>query len=112
MEQKRTGGRMYLSIHIVRAMVEELVRQDVALPVICERLGVEPEELADASLRVPLERCNRAVAEACKLSNTPAFGLHVGASAPIGALHVVGHVLASCASTREAVQLFERYSAL
>jgi AraC-like DNA-binding protein len=103
---------MYLSINIVRAIVDELVRQGVALETICTRTGLDPSELADAAHRLPIARGSKVVAEATRISSTRALGLKVGESAPIGALHVVGHLLTSCASMREAVQLFLRYSAL
>jgi AraC-like DNA-binding protein len=46
------------------------------------------------------------------MSRTPALGLRVGCNSPIGALHVVGHILTSSANMREAVELFLRYSSL
>src|SRR5262249_5013287 len=60
----------------------------------------------------PIERATQVVGAAIELSSTPALGLRVGESAPLKALHVVGHMLASCADMREAVQAFLRYSAL
>ena len=103
---------MYLSITIVRAIVDELRRQGHALEAICAQAGVDATELADATQRLPIDRGTRVVAAATKLSRTEALGLRVGSRAPIGALHVVGHILQSCANMREAVQLFLRYSSL
>jgi AraC-like DNA-binding protein len=103
---------MYLSIALIRAIVDELVRQGFPLPTVCARAGLDAAELADAAARVPIQRGSRVVATAVELSKTPAIGLHVGESAPIGALHIVGHLLYSCATMREAILLFQRYSAL
>jgi AraC-like DNA-binding protein len=103
---------VYLSINIVRSIVEELLRQGLTLEEICERAGIDPVQLADAAERLPIERGTRVVAVALELSKTPAIGLLVGESAPLKALHVVGHLLASSQNMREAVQLFLRYSAL
>jgi AraC-like DNA-binding protein len=103
---------MYLSINIVRAIVDELMRQGFALETICAQAGVDAAELADATQRLPIDRGTRVVAAATKLSKTDALGLRVGSQAPIGALAVVGHILQSCANMREAVQMFLRYSSL
>jgi AraC-like DNA-binding protein len=103
---------MYLSINIVRAVVDELVHQGFTVDQICAQSELSPSELADANHRLPIERGTRVIAAAHKMSRTPALGLRVGETAPIGALHVVGHILTSCATMREAVELFLRYSAL
>jgi AraC-like DNA-binding protein/ribosomal protein S6E (S10) len=103
---------MFLSINIVRAIVEELMRQGLAFDVICARTGLEATELADAACRIPIERSTQVVAAATEISATDALGLRVGESAPMKALHVVGHLLTSCTTMREAVHLFMRYSAL
>jgi AraC-like DNA-binding protein len=103
---------MYLSIGIVRAIVDELQRQGVALGSICERAELAEDELANAELRLPLDRGTRVLGAAWELSPTPAIGLYIGVAAPIGALHVVGHLITTPANTREAIQLFLRYSAL
>jgi AraC-like DNA-binding protein len=104
--------RMYLSIHIVRATAEELLRQGVPLEVFCTRAGLEGPELADGAVRLPIERATQVIGAAVELSHTPALGLRVGESAPLKALHVVGHLLSSCADMREAVMVFLRYSSL
>jgi AraC-like DNA-binding protein len=103
---------MYLSINIVRAIVDELMRQGCSMEEICAQAGVDATELADATQRLPIDRGTRVVAAATKLSRTEALGLRVGMQAPLGGLHVVGHILQSCANMREAVQMFLRYHAL
>jgi AraC-like DNA-binding protein len=103
---------MYLSIHIVRAIADELQQQGVAIEHFCARAGLDAAELADGTTRLPLERATAVVGAALALSSTAALGLRVGESAPLKALHVVGHMLASCADMREAVQVFLHYSSL
>jgi AraC-like DNA-binding protein len=103
---------MYLSINIIRAVIDELVSQGFALRDICEHTGLLPSELADANQRLTIERSTHVIAAASRLSRTPALGLRVGCNAPIGALHVVGHILTSSANMREAVEMFLRYSSL
>ena len=103
---------MYLSIHIVRAIADELLHEGVAIEDFCGRAGLDAAELADGTLRLPIERATAVIGAAMELSKTPALGLRVGASAPLKALHVVGHMLSSCADMREAVQVFLHYSSL
>src|SRR5262245_27172255 len=103
---------MFLSINIVRAIVEELLRQGLTMEAICARAAIDPVELADAAHRLPFERGTHVVASALEMTPAPEIGLRVGESAPLKALHVVGHLLASSATMREAVQLFLRYSTL
>jgi AraC-like DNA-binding protein len=103
---------MYVSIHIVRAIADELRRQGVSVDSFCEQAEIQPAELADGTVRLPVERATRVIGAAWTLSSTAALGLRVGESAPLKALHVVGHMLSSCADMREAVQVFMRCSSL
>src|SRR5207237_3507392 len=59
----------------------------------------------------PGRRCS-CMSAAGRLARPDELGLRVGCNAPIGALHVVGHILTSSANMREAVELFLRYSSL
>jgi AraC-like DNA-binding protein len=103
---------MHLSIHIVRAIADELSRQGVAIDEFCARAELTSAELAESTTRLPIERATAVVGAAIALSSTQALGLRVGESAPLKALHVVGHMLSSCADMREAVQVFLHYSSL
>jgi AraC-like DNA-binding protein len=103
---------MNVSITIVRAIVDELQRRGVPPAEVCARAGFEPEELADATARISVPRYESAVSAALELSSDPALGLHVAWSAPAGALHVVGHLLVNCATMRDAIGQFFRFSPL
>jgi AraC-like DNA-binding protein len=103
---------MNVSITIVRAIVDELQRRGVPPAEVCARAGFEPEELADATARISVERYEKAVSAALALSSDPALGLRVAWSAPAGALHVVGHLLVNCESMRDAIDQFFRFSPL
>jgi AraC-like DNA-binding protein len=103
---------MYVSITLVRALVDELQRQGISLRELCTRADVSPTELAESSLRLGIDRYNRVVRSARELSTIPSFGLRVGASSPAGALNVVGYILAVCGTIREAFQNFLQYSSL
>jgi AraC-like DNA-binding protein len=103
---------MNVSITIVRAIVDELQRRGVPPAAACMRAGFDPDELADATSCIPVARYERAVSAALDLSSDRALGLHVAWSAPAGALHVVGHLLVNCATMRDAIDQFFRFSPL
>lgn len=103
---------MRVSITIVRAMVDELRRRGIAEADILGMAGIDPEELADATARVSVERYEQVVSSALSLSADRALGLHVAWAAPAGAMHVVGHLLVNCPTIRDAIQQFFRFSSL
>jgi AraC-like DNA-binding protein len=76
------------------------------------RVGLAREELADPTALVPVWRYDEIVRGARELSGDPDLGLHVGEGLPSGGAHVVGQILQSCASVRDAIALFIRYAPL
>jgi AraC-like DNA-binding protein len=108
------GGdsQMRVSITIVRAIIDELRRRGIAEAEILGQAGIDPEELADATSRISVERYEQAVASALALSADRALGLRVAWAAPAGALHVVGHLLVNCPTMRDAIAQFFRFSSL
>jgi AraC-like DNA-binding protein len=103
---------MHLSIAVARAVIHELEQQGVDVQHACAQAGLDPAQLDDATLRLPLDRARAVVAAAIELAPTPAIGLRVGESAPMTALNVVGHLMSSARTTRDALQLLCRYSEL
>jgi AraC-like DNA-binding protein len=108
----RAGEDMYLSIAVARAIVDELIRQGIPVETACARTALVPIELADAGARLPIDRVRHIIGAAVALSTTPALGLRVGESAPIGTCTLIGHLLTSAGSARDAIGLLVRYSAL
>jgi AraC-like DNA-binding protein len=103
---------MYVSISIVRAIVDELKKQGLDAGALCARLEVASSELAESTSRLPIDRYDRILRAARAISSTPALGLRVGTSAPVGALPVVGFILTTCGTIREAFEHFLHYSPL
>jgi AraC-like DNA-binding protein len=103
---------MHLSIAVARAVIHELEQQGISVELACARAGLDASQLNDATLRLPLDRARAVVAAAIELAPTPAIGLRVGESAPMAALNVVGHLMSSARTTRDALQLLCRYSEL
>jgi len=103
---------MNVSITIVRAIVDELLRRDVAAERFLAAAGISQAELADATASIDVMRYERAVDAALALSADPSLGLHVAWSAPAGALHVVGHLLVNCGTIREGIDQFFHFAPL
>src|SRR5215472_8197833 len=95
---------MRVSITIIRAIVDELRRRGVRETDLLELAGIDPEELADATSRIPVACYERAVSAALSLASDPSLGLQVAWAAPAGALHVVGHLLVNCPTMRDAIE--------
>jgi AraC-like DNA-binding protein/lambda repressor-like predicted transcriptional regulator len=102
---------MYVSISYVRSVLDEVQRQGISAATLCAHAGVDPSELTGTE-RVTVARYDRIVRSACDLSPASALGLRVGAHAPPGALDVVGYILATCSTIREAFGQFTAYSPL
>jgi AraC-like DNA-binding protein len=103
---------MNVSITIVRAIVDELRRRGISSAEYCERSSVSRAELDEATSRIPVERYEKALAAALALSADPALGLHAAWAAPAGALHVVGHLLVTSVTMREAIEHFFQFAPL
>lgn len=103
---------MYVSTNLVLAIVDELRRQGVPAEVLCARAGVGPEDLSARTLRLSIDKYDRVIRAARALGGTPDLGLRVSMAAPAGALNVVGYIVATCATIREAFAHFLEYSAL
>ncbi len=103
---------MYVSIAVLRTIVGELERQGLAGCATLEAAGLDREILADAGGAVAVGDYARVIEEAIARCENPALGLLAGWHAPTGAAHVLGFVLVSSATLREAIQMFLRYSSL
>jgi AraC-like DNA-binding protein len=103
---------VFVSIAIVRALVAELASYGVSAEALFVAADLDSAMLADPSARVPLLGAGKLALEAMRLSGQPDFALRLGASAPTRALHVVGHMLVSAGTARQAIALFQRYAPL
>jgi AraC-like DNA-binding protein len=103
---------VFVSIAIVRAVVAELASQGVSAERLFAAAELDVALLADPAGRMPLRDMGRIVLETARLSGRPDFALRLGATPATGALHVVGHMLVSARTLRQAIALFDRYAPL
>jgi AraC-like DNA-binding protein len=97
-----------MSAAILRAVQQALREQQ--LPAEQEKLWSPLPDGPEA--RVPWGDCTERLELALSLSPDPAIGLRAGERASVATLQVVGHVLLSCHSLREAFESFTRYAGL
>jgi AraC-like DNA-binding protein len=106
------GEQMLISVVIVRGFIHELKRAGVDTDVLLRSCHLSSESLSDFRTTLPLETLHTLVSQAVRLSGDPALALHVGSKAPEEMLQVVGSVLVTCRTIRQANELFTRYSPL
>lgn len=103
---------MQISILIARAFAHEIVRRGISLDDFGEEVGLDPKILDDPGLRLSAAQYERIAERAIAVTNDPYLGLHVGARTPTSTFTVLGHLITSCATLREASEIFAQYSSL
>lgn len=103
---------MFVSIIVVRAVLAELQRRDIAQEPLLVELGLDEASLLDLRTRVSLEQVHHLVTRACELTGDEGLGLTIGARAPENMLQVLGHMVVACRTMREAHGVFHRYVGL
>ncbi len=78
-------------------------QRDLDVNKLCALSGVNLSQLLDTSASITPKQHNDLWINACHLSNDPLFGLHFGESLQLAALGVVGEIIKSSATVREAV---------
>ncbi len=103
---------MFVSRLMVRALVAELesrgLKPSLLVPDPTLLLGEHSPTapgLRGREVEILIER-------AIKQSGDPALGLSLGQRAPEAMLHVLGHLLLTCSTIREAFAVFQRYATL
>ncbi len=103
---------MQISILIVRAFAHELVRRGVHLERFAEEVGLDLKLLEDPTMRLSQPQYERIAERALAETGDPYLGLHVGARTPTNAFSVLGHLITSCPTLRDASHAFETYQSL
>jgi AraC-like DNA-binding protein len=103
---------MYVSVAIVRAFTEALVRRGHAPDALCTAAGIDAVRLDDSTAMLHVDDYARALDAAHALSGDPALAVRVGEGAPSGGLHTVGYLLLNCRTMRDAIAQFVELAAL
>jgi hypothetical protein len=103
---------MYVSVAIVRAILDELVRQGLPKASLLEAVGARPGLLSDPGGKIRVTDYAHIVQEALALAPTPGLGLAAGWRAKTSPEHIVGFVLVNSRTLRDAIHLYHRYAPL
>ena len=89
-----------------------LERQGPCMADVCRAADLDPRWFDNPNSRLPASAMERLWAAGERLTGNPDLGLHAGASYNPGALGIVGYVVLSCRTAREALDRLSRYAAL
>ncbi len=100
---------MFVSVIFVRAIVSELQSRGLSPAHALAGIGVRDDQLNDLRARFSYADMDRIIEKAIDLTGDPGLGLSIGMNAPESMLQVLGHLIVSCRTLRDAWNLFERY---
>lgn len=101
---------MYISAAIARGVLAVAAnRYFVTLEQLCTAAEVSPDLLADPTAMMPTPDFDRLVKAAMTLTGDGGIGLHLGSTAPLGMLNVVGHLVSNATTLRQAFASFRRF---
>jgi AraC-like DNA-binding protein len=103
---------MSVSVTLVRALVEEIVRCGADPDAFLAAGGLDARILDDPSARIDAVSYDRLHERALDATGDPALGLHMAGRTRLAAFHVVGHLTSHCATIRQALVALARYRKL
>lgn len=103
---------MFVSVLMVRVLLDACRQQGIAVEQVLAGTGLTEELLSNGNHRVPAADFERLAERSLRLTQDPALGLSLGTHLPAQALQVVGYLLSSAPSLRQAYADFQRYAAL
>jgi AraC-like DNA-binding protein len=103
---------MMVSIVLVRGILAELKAHGIDSAAVIEGLPLTDAALSDVRGRLPVADFTVLVMRAMELRGDPGFGLTLAQNAPANMLQILGLMLLSTRTLREAFALLTRYSSL
>lgn len=100
---------MSVSVSLIRLLVETAAARGVDREALLRDSGIEPAFLQEPQNRLSLDGYNRLHDLALQRSADPALGLHMGETASVAALRVIGYLFMNCRTIEQAVEVFRRY---
>jgi AraC-like DNA-binding protein len=103
---------VYVSILFVRMLLSELRRRGLPDAALLEGSSVDVAALANLRATIPTAEWVALLVRAIELTGDPALGIAMGETWSLSMLQVVGQLVVSCRTMREALSVFERYRSL
>lgn len=107
-----TTEKLDVALSFLRPSIEYVRSQGKPVASLLEILGVDEAGLADPDARVPDSVSAPLMDEAERLCDDPNIGLHIGLEMKAAHLGVLGLLLLTCKSARDAFDLVMRYQTL
>ncbi len=103
---------MSTAASLIRAVKDAAAQKGVSAEALLARVKLDPAIFEDRDARVPTPAYLDALRAGAELAKDPSFGLSVARTMDGAAFGALAFVLASCATLREALQRFARYTRL
>ncbi len=103
---------MLISVVVLRGILHELKRAGIATERALLECGLSSEGLSDFRSTLRIETVVSVVGKTATASGCPSLALRLGSKAPEEMLQIVGNMLVTCKTIREALSLFQRYQQL
>ncbi len=100
---------MSISVSLIRLLIESAAARGVERSALLLDAEVPADLLKDPQGRLSLEGYNRLHDLALERCNDPALGLHMGETASVAALKVIGYLFMNCRTIEQAITVFTRY---
>lgn len=100
---------MEVSTNILRGFAAVLRERGISTPSLLHDAGVDEHLLERSQPGIPLETAVRVIHAAYRLSRDPALALHVGSSAPIQTLGMLGELAVHCPTVRACLGEVQAY---
>ncbi|AKT38617.1 AraC family transcriptional regulator [Chondromyces crocatus] len=99
------------AIHVGK-LVRYAAARGIEPRVLCERVHLRPDELKSIERRIPLQAYADLLAYLARTFDDPGLPVHVAQGMRLEELHVMGFVIATSKSGREALERLTRYAVL
>lgn len=103
---------MSTAASLIRAVKNAAAREGVSAERLLARAGIDPTIFLDRDARVPTLAYLDTLRAGGELTGNPCFGIEVAGAMDGAAFGALAFVMASCATLREALQRFARYTRL
>jgi AraC-like DNA-binding protein len=103
---------VYVSILFVRMLLSELRLRGLSEAALLEGSSVDTAALANLRATIPTAEWVALLVRAIELTGDPSLGIAMGETWSLSMLQVVGQLIVSCRTMREALSAFERYRSL
>lgn len=101
---------MWAAMPIIRDIIYGAARYGAPAGKLCQMAGLDISSLEDANLKVPLEQAQKVWEIAVNLTQDPYLGLHIGENTTTSVVGMVGHLMQTSSTLKEAFDSLSRYT--